>query len=294
MTQPPHVRPEPIERQSAGSGAPWEALVGYARVVRAGPHVFVTGTTATMPGGGHPEVDDAYGQARVALANIARALGRVGADLLDVVRTRIFVTHIERDWSEVGRAHAELLGHVRPATSMVEVRKLIAPWMCVEIEADAVIGARPMPSRVGPDVIVEYADAHARAEALALLERSELPLPPRDPSHPPTHFLVARRGPTIVGCVGFEPYPPYAFLRSAVVAHEARRSGVGNALVVDLTARLKELGYESVVCLTVAARHFFERHKFEAIPATDIPEPVRTSDQFEIDPAHAVAMRRVL
>jgi enamine deaminase RidA (YjgF/YER057c/UK114 family) len=127
-------------RTRRGSGAPWEDVVGYARVVRVRDLVWVTGTTATTTDGGHVGDGDAYAQARQCLANIARALDGVGASTRDVVRTRIFVTDIARDWEAVGRAHGEVFGAARPATSMVEVRALIAPWMLVEIEADALVG----------------------------------------------------------------------------------------------------------------------------------------------------------
>lgn len=125
-------------RQRYSSGTPWEPKVGYSRAVRAGQTVFVTGTTATTDGGGHVD-GDAYAQARQALKNIVTALAALGAKPGDVVRTRIYVTNIERDWEAVGRAHAELFREVLPATTMVEVSRLIAPWMLVEIEADAVV-----------------------------------------------------------------------------------------------------------------------------------------------------------
>jgi enamine deaminase RidA (YjgF/YER057c/UK114 family) len=122
-----------------GSGAPWEAVVGYSRVVVHGDMAWVSGTTATV----HGEVvcpGDAAGQTRQALANLTEALERAGFGVADVVRTRLFVTDISR-WEEVGRAHGEVFGDIRPATSMVQVAALIDPAMLVEIEADAVRGA---------------------------------------------------------------------------------------------------------------------------------------------------------
>lgn len=132
-----------VKRVNVGSGVKWESLVGYSRVVRAGDLFFVTGTTATTPDGGHVGDGDAYAQTRQCILNIQRALRQAGAELEDVVRTRMFVRDIQRDWEAVGRAHAEFFGEIRPATSMVEVSRLIDDWMLVEIEADAVLGARP-------------------------------------------------------------------------------------------------------------------------------------------------------
>ncbi|SDX96459.1 Enamine deaminase RidA, house cleaning of reactive enamine intermediates, YjgF/YER057c/UK114 family [Modestobacter sp. DSM 44400] len=122
-----------------GSGAPWEDVIGYSRVVVAGDSAWVSGTTATV-GGAVVHPGGAGAQARVALEGISRALEQAGFSLGDVVRTRMFVTDISR-WEEVGRVHGEFFGEVRPATSMVQVAALIDPAMLVEIEADAVRGA---------------------------------------------------------------------------------------------------------------------------------------------------------
>lgn len=120
------------------SGATWESVVGYSRAVRVGSWVSVAGTTAALPGGGAVGGDDIAEQAREAIRRISAALEQVGASLEHVVRTRMFVTDISR-WEEVGRAHGEFFGDIRPAASMIEVRALIEPELLVEIEADAVI-----------------------------------------------------------------------------------------------------------------------------------------------------------
>lgn len=232
--------------------------MGYSRVVRTGRHVAVTGTTSFVAGR-EPVTGDAYAQTIQILRNVDDALARVGSSVHDVVRTRMFVTDIQSDWEAIGRAHAEVFGEIRPATTMVEVAALIEPWMRVEIEVDAILGAPP-PEDV-PDVRIGSAKPD---EVRSLLTASEL-----GPAALTATILAARDGDQVVGSVAWRTVDGETLVHSLAVDPAWRDQGVASLLLE--TALLRTPGPYWV--FTEGAAPYFARFGFAV--ETNVPDALR-------------------
>jgi enamine deaminase RidA (YjgF/YER057c/UK114 family)/N-acetylglutamate synthase-like GNAT family acetyltransferase len=245
-----------MRRVSVSSGVPWETKVGYARLVKLGRSIYVSGTTAFTSTAGNGEiagVGDAYAQALQCLRNIESALERVGSSLNDVVRTRMFVVDIARDFDAIGRAHAELLGSVKPATSMLQVSALVDPRMLVEIEADAVLGAARAIAEERAR-IVQAASFAPDSDLAVMLCSVDLPLPNEGDA---VTMLKAYLGGELVGCVGYGQYGQSAVLHSLVVNREAKGEGVGRALVQAVIERVQKAGVRRVYLATTDTARYF-------------------------------------
>jgi enamine deaminase RidA (YjgF/YER057c/UK114 family)/N-acetylglutamate synthase-like GNAT family acetyltransferase len=275
-----------MRRVSVSTGAPWESRVGYARLVKLGRQIYVSGTTALGPGAELIGVGDAYVQTVQSLRNIERALQQVGSGLWDVVRTRMFVTDITRDFDLIGRAHAELLGAVKPATSMLQVSALVDPRMLVEIEADAVLGAGRAVEGERPRIV--DASFEPSSDLAAMLRSVDLPLPNETD---PVSMLKAYVGGELVGCVGYGRHGGEAVLHSLVVIREAKGEGVGRSLVQSVIDRLREAGVRRVYLATTDTARYFGYLGFSPVAREAIaPEALASSELAQYGDGEATYM----
>lgn len=277
------------ERLITGGRTVWEDRYAYSRAVRFENTIHVTGSVGVDDQGQPGPADDAAAQSRFALDRIEEALEALGSGLRDIVRTRMFVTDIDADHEAIGAVHAERFADVRPATTMVEVAKLIAPWCRVEIEADAIVGSGTR--------IVHVAEPRIRdaglneAEAVArLLEAGGLPVP--DQRDRPVSFLVlSDPDGTPIGCVGEEDHGTEALLRSLSIAREERGRGHALALIDRMLARLRHRGVQRVWLFTVGKDALFARRGFRVDSRENMPATVRRTREFEL---HACDSARVM
>ncbi|MDD9935259.1 MAG: GNAT family N-acetyltransferase [Myxococcales bacterium] len=279
-----------MPRTTVHTRTPWEDKVGYARVVKVGRQIYVTGTTAFDADGKLVGDGDAYAQARQCLRNIDAALQEAGSGLSDVVRTRIYVTDIEGDWEQVGKAHRELLGEVLPACTMVEVQKLIDPRMRVEIEADALLGAG-LGVREGRPRIAE-ASMESNSDLAEMLRSVDLHVPTEKDQ---VTMLKAYVGGELVGCVGYEHHEGGGVLHSLVVIREAKGEGVGRALVDAVVDRLRAAGADQVFLVTADTSRYFAYLGFSPVQRKDIPDSVLASPELGgYDEDEVTFMRRAI
>jgi len=263
-----------MRRVNVGSGAPWESKVGYCRLVKVGRQIHVSGTTALSSNGELIGVGDAYAQAVQCLRNIETALARVGSGLWDVVRTRMYVIDIERDFDAVGRAHGELLSAIKPATSMVQVVRLVDARMLVEVEADAILGAGGAALGERPRIV--QATFEPGSDLVGMLRAVDLPLPDDTDR---VRMLKAYLGGELVGCVGYGVYGNAAVLHSLVVVREAKGEGVGRALVQGVFERMREVSVREVYLATTDTARYFAYLGFRPVERSAIAAEVLASPE---------------
>jgi enamine deaminase RidA (YjgF/YER057c/UK114 family)/N-acetylglutamate synthase-like GNAT family acetyltransferase len=262
-----------MRRVNVSSGGPWETKVGYARLVKLGRHLYVSGTTA-MTAQGVAGEGDAHAQAVQCLRSIEAALKQVGSGLWDVVRTRMYLVDIERDQEPVGRAHGELLGAVKPASTMVQVAKLIDTRLLVEIEADAIVGAGRAVASERPRIV--DATFEPDSDLAGMLRSVDLPLPSGTDR---LQMLKAYLGGELVGCVGYGRYGDSAVLHSLVVIREAKGEGVGRALVQSVVERAGQGGARKVYLATTDTARYFGYLGFSPVERDTIAPEVLASPE---------------
>jgi enamine deaminase RidA (YjgF/YER057c/UK114 family)/N-acetylglutamate synthase-like GNAT family acetyltransferase len=245
----------------------WEDEVGYSRLVRVGRQIHVAGTTAFDADGKLVGEGDAYAQTLQCLRNVERALKEVHADLHDVVRTRLYVVDVQRNWKAVGRAHRELLSDAAPASTMLEVARLIDPAMLVEVEVDAIQGSGRVMVAERPRIV--EATFEPQSDLARMLRSVDLPLPTESDS---VKMLKAYVGGELVGCVGYEHYGEAALLHSLVVIREAKGEGVGRTLVETLIGKLRAMGVKRAFLATEDTTRYFGYLGFSAV-ARDAVDP---------------------
>ncbi len=266
-------------------------MIGYSRLVKVGRQVFVTGTSALLPDGSldgwSDGKGDPYKQALRCLRNIEAALAEVGGTLDDVVRTRIYLTDLRGNWEQVGRAHRELLGHIRPATNIVEVTRMLDDRTLVLIEADAVIGAGTA-SMISERLRISEPPATATQSIAELFKSVGLPSPEEEHA---LRLLAAYRGEQIVGCVGYERHGDAALMLSLVVVERAQGGGVGHVLVQSLLGRLKSDGVREVYLLAPTSARFFTLLGFETVTRDEVAPDVSGLASFADNADEATCMR---
>ncbi|HEX7478172.1 MAG TPA: GNAT family N-acetyltransferase [Polyangiales bacterium] len=279
-----------MRRVNVSSGTPWEAEVGYCRLVKVGKQIYVSGTTAAPPSGEVTSPGDAYAQTLQIFQKIESALREVGAELTDIVRTRIFVVGMRTNYPAVARAHKQLFGKTLPAATMVEVSAFVDPAMLVEIEADGIEGLSHAELASRPRIV--EASFEPDSDLAQMLRSVDLPLPVESDT---VRMLKAYVDGELVGCVGYERYGQSAVLHSLVVIREAKGEGVGRALVEALLAKLRDAGCDEVFLMTSDTARYFGYFGFAPVALDSVAAEVRKSAEIAAyAPGEAICMRYLL